>query len=156
MTLGDALFVGAFIILPLAIVIWCLTTLRSLRRRRKRAAEAAAYLPNLTEGTAEMPIVAAAGDAALESAGATEQFAPPRRDWAATVRPTRAQPGPTSTTTLAPIIVQARPFHPPAFRGRSAGVVSRMTPPAARWPAAHRRVGKDMTRKDVMRKDIKT
>lgn len=123
MTPGDLLFIGAFIILPIALIIWSLTSLRAIRRRRQTWD----VDPVAGTGTAELPVV--------------EPPAPPR-DWGAAVRPTRSD-GATAVAdpVLAP--VSLRPFWPPAYRGRSAGVVRRVTPPAARWPRAHRRRPRD-------------
>ncbi|HET9017794.1 MAG TPA: hypothetical protein VFN57_19485 [Thermomicrobiaceae bacterium] len=64
---------------------------------------------------------------------------PPRRDWAASVQPLRARETDGTVPGPAPLTPPARPFRPPIYRGRSAGVVVRQTPLAARWPAALRR-----------------
>ncbi|MDI3339286.1 MAG: hypothetical protein QJR03_02015 [Sphaerobacter sp.] len=118
MTPGDALFVGAFIVLPIILIIWSLVTLRTIRRRRQWPAQ-----PIERTGTAELPVV--------------EE--PPSRDWSAAIRPRRGE-GRATAMTAAPA---TRPFWPPIYRGRARGVVRRLTPPAARWPRAHRRRPRD-------------
>jgi len=123
MTPGDLLFIGAFIILPIALIIWSLTSLRAIRRRRREWN----VDPTVGTGTAELPVV---------------EHVPPPRDWGATVRPTRGGGASAAVDTVgAP--VTSRPFWPPVYRGRARGVVRRMTPPAVRWPRAHRRRPRD-------------
>ena len=64
----------------------------------------------------------------------------PRRDWSASVQPLRPREAAgDATVAIAPLSTPVRPFRPPIYRGRSAGVVLRQTPLAARWPAAMRR-----------------
>lgn len=113
MTVGDIVFVAAFIVLPLLIIAWSLMTLRSIRRRRAMLSTAMT--------TQELPVIA------------------PPRDWAASVQAARSRTANHAPSAAAP----ARHFWPPAYRGRAAGTVRRVTPPAARWPAAHRRPARD-------------
>ncbi|HET7035304.1 MAG TPA: hypothetical protein VFI42_06430 [Thermomicrobiaceae bacterium] len=102
MHLGDLGFIAAFIILPILIVILCVSALRSLGRR-SAAPPPAAPEPEDTQPTDVLPA--------------------PSRDWAATVRPSR---GRAHTQT------EARTFRPPAYRGRSGGAVRRVDTTAVR------------------------
>lgn len=142
MTLGDALYVGGFIVLPIAIVSWCLSQLRRLRNR------GAVREPPRSDSTAEFPAISGS-DAGKDTSGevASSPLDPPtelgpttpgqevsvRRDWAEAVRPTRGRQATPRTDTGTP----QRPFSPPLYAGRSGGVVLRAVPPAKRWPLAH-------------------
>jgi len=136
MTLGDALYVGGFIILPIAIVSWCLAQLRSLRRRRfgrkSTPIESTAEFPIISRpnGTGEQP-----PEPVTDELSTIEPEAPPvHRDWAEAVRPTRGRQA--MAVNVAANTAQ-RPFSPPIYAGKSAGVVVRLVPPAKRWPLAH-------------------
>ena len=104
MHLGDLGFIAAFIILPLLIVIFCVSALRSLNRRA-RAAPPDTPAEDTLEQTGVLPT--------------------PSRDWAATVRPTRGR-------AHEHIQTEERPFRPPAYRGRAGGMVRRVDTTAAR------------------------
>lgn len=100
MTLGNILFIGLFVVLPLVIVVWSLMTLRAFQRRPR-------YRIMAAERTEELPVVQS--------------------------QPRGAVPATTSHTTRRR---PARGFRPPAYRGRSGGVVRRLHPPTRqRQPA---------------------
>lgn len=126
MTLGDLLFVGAFIVLPVAIVTWGVVMLRSMRRRRMHAS--LSMPTNGGTGTAELPVV---------------ELDTPARDWGAAVQPRQGGWATDASEAMASVLVPARPFWPPRYSGRAAGVVIRLTPPAVRVPRAHRRRPRD-------------
>lgn len=138
MSLGDALYIGGFIVLPIAIVGWCLSQLRRLRNhgfgRRPIPVET-------VESTAELPVIPGPDGEHLTPPGAdpndpaASHLPPPvRRDWAEAIQPTRGRQAVARATAAAG---PERPFSPPIYAGRSAGVVLRATPPAKRWPLAH-------------------
>lgn len=139
MSLGDALYIGGFIVLPIAIVGWCLSQLRRLRNhgfgRKPIPVES-------VESTAELPVVPRPdserltppeADANRPAVELEPEPAPVRRDWAEAIQPTRGRQAVPRTAAVGP----KRPFSPPIYAGRSAGVVLRATPPARRWPLAH-------------------
>lgn len=106
MSFGDISFIAAFVIFPLLIVVASVWALRTLARRERRPL--ARFSANRqVESTQELPIADRAE----------------RRDWAATVQPTR---GPSSDGKIGRSKAGADSFKVPAYRGRSTGVVRRI------------------------------
>jgi hypothetical protein len=112
MEFGDVLFVAAFIILPLLIIVLSVVALRALNRR-----------PRLRERFL-------GGDAEETTA----EFQLPPRDWAESVQPTRGRRANLPAET-SPEITN-RQFRVPAYRARSGGIVRRLgtAPPRAIRP----------------------
>ncbi len=109
MSFGDISFIAAFIILPLGIVALSVMALRTLSQRQHRpiARFRDTSVERPVETTQELPI--------------TE--APEPRDWAASVRPTR---GPVAQEQ-AKVDAHPHAFKVPTYRGRTKGVVRRMS-----------------------------
>ncbi len=117
MSLVDISFIVAFIVFPLVIVGLSVWALRTLNRRERRPL-ARFSSNNPAESTQEMPIMAP----------------PEPRDWAASVKPTR---GPVAQATQEVESAAAAPtqaFRPPSYRGRSRGVVRRISNQNRRVP----------------------
>ncbi|HEX3722880.1 MAG TPA: hypothetical protein VHV31_08815 [Nitrolancea sp.] len=107
MTLGDIAFIAAFIVFPLVVVILSIWGLRTLNRRQHQPlARFSSNMP--AETTQEFPIV---------------EPEPPR-DWAAVIQPTRGHKAEAPQPTR---IDQTQPFALPNYRGRSRGVVRRVS-----------------------------
>jgi hypothetical protein len=115
MELTNILLVLAFIVLPVALGIWALTTRRDLLRRRNptRRAQPPSRVWEQPRSDSE-PDVAPAPP-------------PPPRDWARHVQPTRQ-----IRTAPAPVDIPPRQFYPPRYVGRAGGTVTRLTPRAYR------------------------
>ncbi len=107
MSLGDISFIAAFVVFPLVIVAGSVVALRTLARRERRPL-ARFSANNPVESTQELPI------AEREE----------RRDWAASVKPTR---GPASEAEAAQSATPTQTFKAPTYRGRSTGVVRRIS-----------------------------
>ena len=109
MSFGDISFIAAFIILPLVIVALSVMALRTLNRRQHRplARFRDPSVERPVETTQELPVAEA----------------PEPRDWAASVRPTRGPVAQEQASALAP----TQAFKVPTYRGRTKGVVRRMS-----------------------------
>jgi hypothetical protein len=110
MSLGDFSFIAAFVIFPLVIVALSVWALRTLDRREHRPLARFSTDSEISpaESTQELPI--ATGE---ES-----------RDWAAAVQPTR---GPAAEERVEPAAAATQAFKLPTYRGRSTGVVRRVS-----------------------------
>lgn len=107
MTFGDISFITAFVVFPLVVMILSIWGLRTLNRRQHQPlARFSSNMP--AESTQEFPIVT------LE----------PPRDWAAVIQPTRGRRSEESESTR---IDQTQRFALPNYRGRSRGVVRRVS-----------------------------
>jgi len=113
MSLGDLSFIAAFVIFPLVIVALSVMALRTLSRHERRPL-ARFSSNNPAESTQELPI--APRDVPSAERGE-------KRDWSESVQPTRGPAakaeahGQAATTT----------FKVPTYRGRSTGVVRRIS-----------------------------
>jgi hypothetical protein len=118
MEFGDVLFVAAFIILPLLIIVLSVVALRALNRRPR-------YRDRVLTGDVEET---------------TAEFQLPPRDWAESVQPTRGQRAtrPVDESPEATNAVTNREFRVPAYRARSGGIVRRLgtAPPRGIRPNA--------------------
>ncbi len=109
MSFGDISFIAAFIVLPLVVVALSVMALRTLNQRQHRpiARFRDPSVERTVESTQELPV-----------AGAPEP-----RDWAASVRPTRGPVAEEQAHAEAP----TQAFKVPTYRGRTKGVVRRMS-----------------------------
>lgn len=113
MSLGDFSFIAAFVIFPLVIVALSVMALRTLSRREQRPL-ARFTAGNPAESTQELPVT--------PMNGPNNQM-DEKRDWSDVVQPTR---GPVAKEEPEGIAASSA-FKVPTYRGRSTGVVRRIS-----------------------------